>query len=184
MSQKQQADDEIQEDQLLNFLVNALTGTFSLSLGGNAEISPEDIFEISSALTIGALINSLFTFGEEFGWRAYLLPKLLPVGRRRATLLVGVVWGVWHWPIIAMGYNYGFEYPGSPWLGLLAMVWFTVLVGTFLAWVTIRGESVWPAVLGHAVINAIGRIGLLFVQGRPNPLLGPAPMGCSHRSHG
>ena len=45
MPPKQQADDEIHENQLLNFLVNTLTGTFSLTLGGNAEISPEDIFE-------------------------------------------------------------------------------------------------------------------------------------------
>ena len=38
MPPKQQADGEIHEDQLLNFLVNTLAGTFSLSLGENAEI--------------------------------------------------------------------------------------------------------------------------------------------------
>lgn len=45
----QQADDEIHEDQFLNFLVNTLTGAFSLSLGENAGIDPEDIFEVPSA---------------------------------------------------------------------------------------------------------------------------------------
>ena len=45
MTTKQQADDEIHEDQLLNFLVNTLTGTFSLTLGENAEIGSDDIFE-------------------------------------------------------------------------------------------------------------------------------------------
>jgi membrane protease YdiL (CAAX protease family) len=37
-------------------------------------------------------------FGEEYGWRGYLLPKLLPLGELRASLLVGVIWGVWHFP--------------------------------------------------------------------------------------
>ena len=46
MTTKQQADDEIHEDQLLNFLVNALTGAFSLNLDKNAEIDPDDIFEV------------------------------------------------------------------------------------------------------------------------------------------
>jgi hypothetical protein len=43
---KQQADDKIHEDQLLNFLINTLTGAFSLNLGENAEIEPDDIFEV------------------------------------------------------------------------------------------------------------------------------------------
>jgi len=41
---KQQAADEIHEDQLLNFLVNTLTGPFSLNLGANAEVDPDDIW--------------------------------------------------------------------------------------------------------------------------------------------
>lgn len=63
--------------------------------------------------------------------RAYLRPKLTPLGGRRAFLLMGLIWGVWHWLVIAMGHNYGLDYPGAPWLGMLAMVWFTFLIGTF-----------------------------------------------------
>jgi len=131
------------------------------------------------ALLVSALVNSIFTFGEEFGWRGYLLYKLLPLGGRRAALLTGVVWGVWHWPVVAMGYNYGLDYPGAPWLGLLAMVWFTVVAGVVLAWMTIRGRSVWPAVLGHATINGFAGIGVLFLRdgATTNPLLGPLGPG-------
>jgi hypothetical protein len=46
VTSNQQADGEIHEDQLLNFLVNTLTGAFSLNLGENAEIDPDDIFEV------------------------------------------------------------------------------------------------------------------------------------------
>ncbi len=130
-----------------------------------------------SAVLIAPFINSLFTFGEEFGWRGYLLPKLLPMGTTPAMLLMGVIWGVWHWPVILMGHNYGLSYPGAPFLGPLAMVWFTFVVGTFLAWVTIRGGSVWPAVIGHAAINGIAALGALFMSADANPIIGPMATG-------
>lgn len=133
--------------------------------------------QIVQAVIIAPLINSFFTFGEEFGWRAYLLPKLLPLGSRTAIIVLGVIWGVWHWPVIAMGHNYGLNYPGVPWSGMLMMVWFTLVTGTFLCWLTLRSGSVWPAVIGHAAINGIAAIGAIFVQGQPDPLLGPLPVG-------
>ena len=90
---------------------------------------------------------------------------------------MGIIWGVWHWPIIAMGHNYGLDYPGAPWLGMLAMTWFTFVAGTFLGWLAFRGGSVWPAVIGHAAINATAGLGLLVSTGRVNLLLGPLPVG-------
>lgn len=129
------------------------------------------------ALLMAPVLNALFTFGEEFGWRAYLLPKLLPLGGHKAVLISGVIWGVWHWPVILMGYNYGFDYPGAPWLGLLGMVWFTVMLGIVISWLTIRAGSVWPAVIAHGAGNGIGAIGLFAVMGYANPLLGPSPVG-------
>jgi membrane protease YdiL (CAAX protease family) len=133
--------------------------------------------QIASALTIAPIINALFALGEEVGWRGYLLPKLAPLGYRRAVVLSGLVWGVWHWPLIAMGYNYGFDYAGFPWTGMLAFLAFTVGAGTFLAALTVREGSVWPASIGHGAINAIASVAVLFVAGQPNTLLGPTPVG-------
>ncbi len=133
--------------------------------------------QVFQAMLISPVFNGIFTFGEEFGWRAYLQPKLMPLGGRKATLLLGLIWGVWHWPVILMGHNYGLDYPGAPFLGLLAMVWFTLLLSAFLGWVTLKAKSVWPAVIGHAAINGIAGLGVIFVTGAPNPLLGPTPVG-------
>ncbi|NMB88827.1 MAG: CPBP family intramembrane metalloprotease [Chloroflexi bacterium] len=133
--------------------------------------------QTAQAVLIAPILNALPTFGEEFGWRAYLQPKLMPLGARKAILLMGVIWGVWHWPIIAMGHNYGLAYPGYPWAGMLMMVWFTFIVGTFLGWAAFRSASVWPAVIGHAALNGIAGIGVYMTQGDPNPLIGPMPVG-------
>lgn len=145
-----------------------------------AVITPLTLILIQTVqgVLLSPLLNGLFTFGEEFGWRAYLLPKLMPLGGRRAALLSGVIWGVWHWPIIAMGHNYGLDYPGYPWLGMLMMVVLCIGLSFFLSWVTLRGGSVWPAVIGHAAINGISALAVLVtVTGAGNPLVGPVPTG-------
>jgi membrane protease YdiL (CAAX protease family) len=146
-------------------------------MGVEMDVQTLLLIQVAAALTLGPAINALFAFGEEFGWRAYLLPKLLPLGVREAVLLHGVVWGVWHWPIIAMGYNYGFDYPGFPVTGLLAFLPFTVGVGTVLAWLTVREGSVWPASVAHGAVNAVAGITVLFLAGQPNTLVGPTPVG-------
>ena len=130
-----------------------------------------------SAFLLSPLLNIISTFGEEFGWRAYLLPKLMPLGGRKAVILSGVIWGVWHWPIILMGHNYGLNYFGSPFLGPLAMIWFCIIIGILFSWFTVKSESVWPAVIGHGALNGIAALGLLFITGNPSSLLGPAPTG-------
>jgi membrane protease YdiL (CAAX protease family) len=157
-------------------------GTLKDALAAKGMNQAANIWLLVVAQTVGAVlispvVNGLFTLGEEFGWRAYLQPRLMPLGGRRAMLLMGLIWGVWHWPVILMGHNYGLDYPGAPYLGPLVMVWFTLVVGTFLGWAALRGRSVWPAVIGHAAVNGIANLGSLFVQGNPNPLLGPLPVG-------
>jgi len=135
------------------------------------------IIQITQAILIAPFINGLAAFGEEFGWRAYLLPKLMPLGGRKAMLVMGLIWGLWHWPAIFMGFEFGLSYPGFPWLGPIAMLWFTFVVGTFLGWLTLKVGSVWPAALAHGSINSIGVIALYLAKGQPNPLLGPAGVG-------
>jgi len=135
------------------------------------------VIQTIQALLISPLLNALPTFGEEFGWRGYLQPKLMPLGGQKAVLLTGVIWGIWHWPVILMGYNYGKDYFGAPFLGPLAMVWFTLSLSIIFGWLTIKAENVWPAVIAHGALNGIASLGILFVKNNPDPLLGPAPVG-------
>jgi membrane protease YdiL (CAAX protease family) len=133
--------------------------------------------QVVQGILIAPLINAPFILGEEFGWRAYLQPKLLPLGWRPTMILMGVIWGLWHWPIILMGYNYGSDYPGAPWAGPLAMVWFAFVVGVFFGWLSLKGKSVWPAVIGHGSMNGVAPAVAFLSQGEPNMLLGPLAVG-------
>ena len=114
----------------------------------------------------------IFTFGEEFGWRGYLLPRLAPLGGINAAIITGVIWGLWHAPIIVLD---GYNYPGHPWVGIGVMVIFTVALGMVFAWLRFRSGSVWPAVIGHAAFNAQAGFATLLLS-PADPLL-RAPIG-------
>ena len=161
-------------DQELSLLKSQLQATPSASLMNPWLIVIVQTFQ---AILLSPLLNAIPTFGEEFGWRGYLQPKLMPLGGRKAILLTGLIWGVWHWPVILMGYNYGTDYFGAPVLGPLAMVWFTLVLSALFGWVTIKANNLWPAVIAHSAINGIAALSLLFVQGNPSSLLGPTPVG-------
>lgn len=128
----------------------------------------------SSALsfTLAIPFNMIFTFGEEFGWRSYLLPRLAPLGGVPAAIITGIIWGLWHAPIIVLD---SYNYPGHPYLGVGMMVLFTVALGMIFAWLRFRSGSVWPPVLAHAAFNAQAGFGIIFLS-HADPLLG-APIG-------
>ena len=156
-----------------------LTNQLDLAGTSSESISPWQIVLLQTgvAMLISPLLNLVATFGEEFGWRAYLLPKLAEKGTRKALIISSLIWGVWHWPVILMGHNYGLGYWGYPWSGLLAMTWFCLSAGVFIGWVTLKAGSVWPAVFAHGALNGLAAIGMLFVKGQPEMLLGPTPAG-------
>lgn len=109
---------------------------------------PLSIIAYSGLVSFGAL-------GEEIGWRGYLYPKLEELyGNTKAILLGGIIWGVWHFPGIYMGHNFGHGYFLEPWSGFLVFTLFTIAVGSILCYITKKTGSVWPAAFMHAVNNA------------------------------
>ena len=139
---------------------------------------PFIIQQIIFAILLSPVFNFSSTFGEELGWRGYLQPKLSALGKRKALLITSVIWGVWHWPIIYMGHNYGLNYWGYPWLGFLATVWFTLSIGVFFGWLAMKAKNIWPSIIAHSAINGMAAIGLLFVFDESYPaILGPTSAG-------
>ena len=151
--------------------------------GTSAEAYPMPLFVlvISQALTglfLGPTMNFLTCFGEEWGWRGYLLPKMAEKLPAIPMLLInGLIWGLWHAPLTAIGHNYGVSYPGFPFTGIAAMCFFCIVMGIFLSYVSMKTKSCIPAVLGHGAINSIAAIGMYFTTDGGNPFIGPAPTG-------
>ncbi len=136
------------------------------------------ISQAVTAIIIGPVLNCITCFGEEWGWRGYLLQKLKDRLRPLPLMLVtGAIWGLWHLPLTLMGHNYGMDYAGYPYLGILAMIVFCFSIGTFFSFVTVRAGSCIPAVIGHGAINSIGSLGILFTVDGGRMLFGPSPAG-------
>lgn len=134
----------------------AAAGPEALALLATTPIHVIAALQVSNIL-FNTLFAALFVFGEEFGWRGWLLPALMPIGVWPALIVSGVIWGLWHTPIILMGYNYA----RPDLVGVLMMVVFCVLSGIVLGWLRLRTGSVWPAVFGHAAINASTAVWLM-----------------------
>jgi membrane protease YdiL (CAAX protease family) len=102
-------------------------------------------------LTLSALPVTLLTFGEEYGWRGYLLPRLLPLGEVKATVLVGLIWGPWHAPLLLAGLNYPHV---NFWVALLVFAFVVVGLSFAYTWFYIAsGGSVLIAAVLHASFN-------------------------------
>ena len=134
---------------------------------------------VQLALVFVAPALNVFTcFGEEWGWRGYLLPHMLEKRSVTFTIIAsGIIWGLWHAPITVLGHNYGLGYAGWPVLGIVAMCCFTTVVGCFFSWLTLRAGSCLPAVFAHGALNGCGNAPAMFAVGAVNPFVGPAPTG-------
>ncbi|MGH1848668.1 type II CAAX endopeptidase family protein [Enterococcus gilvus] len=125
---------------------------------------------------LGGLLSCL---GEEFAWRGYLLPKLTekfaPI---KAITLTGLIWGIWHAPIILMGFNYGKKHTL---LGVVMMIIFCIAINAILSYLFIKTNSIWVVVVAHSAVNAIDNYSPAYLftsmSSQPNLLIGPNLVG-------
>jgi membrane protease YdiL (CAAX protease family) len=91
------------------------------------------------------------TFGEEYGWRGYLQDEMVKIGVLPGVLLVGLVWGLWHFPVILRGVH---TYPPS-WAGLSLGIALFVLWGIVQSYAVLKTRSIWIAAFMHGVVNSV-----------------------------
>lgn len=173
---------------LLTFLamgLSAAVGLVSLDLGrlsllraglqANGAETPADlgtvaVLQIVIAVAAGPVLNAIPALGEEWGWRGWLVPRLVATnGVFSGLLMSGAIWGLWHAPMTLLGYNY-------PRLGswaALVFIGFCMVAGVLMGWLRLRTGSVWPAVVAHGSLNAIAGVALLLgdAAAPPNELL-------------
>lgn len=112
-------------------------------------------------LAAGVTVNALAAFGEELGWRGLLQEELSHMGFWRSSALIGLVWGIWHAPLILQGHNY----PEHPVAGVAMMTAFCVLASPLLAFVRLRADSVIAAAVLHGTINGTAGLAFLVLKG-------------------
>ena len=116
---------------------------------------------VLSGLFAGITINALAAFGEEYGWRNYLVGALRGVKFWKAALFIGIVWGIWHFPLILMGHNY----PNEPQWGVLMMVGMCILLGIIELYFVLKTKSMIVAAVFHGTINALTGVVVYFTLG-------------------
>ncbi len=141
-----------------------------------------------AGLAAGFTVNGLVAFGEEAGWRGFLLPRT-PAGIH-PDLFVGVPWGLWHAPLILLGHNYGDA--AGPWglFGVMAMVVLCIGLSRLLRVATIRSGSVITAAAIHGGVNGTAPLLTLLVRDGnpivavPVGVLGALAAWCASRAIG
>lgn len=139
------------------------------------------LITVVGCLTYIPFFNMFLALGEEVGWRGFLYPMLkAKFGKRKGWLIGGVIWGIWHWPVIwLIGYEYGTDYVGFPVVGMLVFCIFATVSGILCDWLYEKSQCIWIPSIFHGAINAAGTIPLaLCTTGTGSAiLLGPTPMG-------
>jgi uncharacterized protein len=140
----------------------AFFGTLAITVAATAAVwatplasvtaPAEGIIKPAVSLVIQVLLlATTFSLAEEIGIRGYLLPKLLPLGRKRALLATGLVWATWHMPLLFLTslIPVGNKVIGVP------LFYAAVVAGSFFyGYLRIASGSLWPASIAHAVHNS------------------------------
>ena len=119
------------------------------------------LISLVSGLMAGVSVNALAAFGEEYGWRNYLVNTLREVKFWPAALFIGIVWGIWHFPLILMGHNY----PNEPQWGVLLMVVMCILLGFIELYFVLKSKSMAVAAIMHGTFNAVAGVVIYFTLG-------------------
>lgn len=117
-------------------------------------------------LILGTAVSVWAQAGEEVGWRGYALPRLARhIGLAGASLVLGVIWAVWHLPLFVLpdSGSTGQSFP----VYLLQVAPLSVALA-FLYWRT--GGSLLLVMLLHAGVNNMTGIVPAAVGGNITPI--------------
>ena len=158
---------------------SGFAGLIAEKVPAGTPLPPVGVLIVAQAASIpvaAATVNAIAAFGEELGWRGFLVPALRRWGTWPALLVSGLIWGIWHAPIILLGYNFG----RADLTGVLLMTGGCVVLGVLFGWLRLRSASIWPAVFAHGAFNASAAMYLWFFAAgsAPDPAL-VLPLGAS-----
>jgi membrane protease YdiL (CAAX protease family) len=122
-------------------------------LGRGQQAWPIFVCNVVATGIVYSLIGMIFGAGEELGWRGYLQGQLTErFGLRNGLVILGLLWSFWHLPLLLAGFNY----PENRYFGAFVLSPLLLIAASFfLAWLTLRARSFWPAALAHGAGDSI-----------------------------
>lgn len=123
---------------------------------------------VLQGLIAGATINAIAGFGEELGWRGFLLKSFKEMNFLKASIIIGFIWGIWHSPLILIGHNY----PQHPEIGVLMMTIWCILLTPLFLYFTIKAKSVIAAAIMHGTLNGTAGIAIMVIDGGNDLIVG------------
>lgn len=121
-----------------------------------------------SGMLTGATLNALFAFGEEIAWRGFLMKELQGQKFLTSAVIIGIIWGFWHFPLILNGHNY----PDHRVAGVFMMVLMCIALTPILMYFRQKSGSVIVPAIMHGTFNAVVGISNLFVAPYNDLLVG------------
>jgi membrane protease YdiL (CAAX protease family) len=116
-------------------------------------------WQVALMLALSISVYPLLGFGEEIAWRGYLLPLLSPMGPRKAIFVVGVAWGIWHWPLLLgelMVEHAAMRMPSAAVMAALAgNLLLSLSCSAIFAWVWSRSKSIAVVAFLHGEYDGI-----------------------------
>jgi membrane protease YdiL (CAAX protease family) len=125
-------------------------------------------FVLLQGVVAGITINAVAGFGEELGWRGFLQKEFGYMGFWKSSAVIGVVWGIWHAPLVLKGH----DYPQHPVAGVFMMVILCVLLAPIFSYVRLKAKSVVAAAIIHGTFNATAILPLIVVRGGSDLIIG------------
>lgn len=147
----------------LTFII-ALLLSYSLGLRPPLSEFNLTLFFTTAGFSLLTLVISWpIYFGEEYGWRFYLQDRLFALfGGYTGVILVGLIWGVWHAPLMLMGMNF----PNEAFLPAnIVYLLYTIIVSVIFGYAVLKTGSIWISVLLHGLIDITVNTGRAYISG-------------------
>jgi len=111
-------------------------------------------------LVMGPTVNVIGGLGEEIGWRGFLYKELGTLGFWRCSLVTGLLWALWHVPLLFEGY----PDPRHPISGGIGVIAFAVLLAPLIHFVRWRSGSVVACGILDGTMSSTRLISVAFVR--------------------
>ena len=142
--------------------LNGLAALLDVVLGGTGAVWGETLVNAAAnpfGLVLSAIFATLIPFIEELGWRGYVLDRLQAArSALMATLILGVVWSLWHLPLFFVEGTY------QAGLGVGTLEFWLFMIGIVplsfaFTWVyNNTHRSILAVVLFHGMVNFSGEL--------------------------